>query len=204
METRASQKVLPAVRLRTVRPTDADRMLLWRAEPAARLHQPLRDLTREELIADIRYTSSGRLAGRERDRYQWIVEAGEPVGWVTLVIRSWEHLVGEVAYSLGSRFHGRGIGTAALRQLVELAFAEGGLYRIEARCSVRNAPSYKLLERHGFTREAVLREYFIICGERVDHYFYSLLRPEWEAGSGAGRESPATRRTGVGQDSRLP
>ncbi len=67
METRASQKVVPAVRLRAVRPVDADRMLAWRAEPAARLHQPLRDLTREELI-DV---SVG--LGRERALWEHLV-----------------------------------------------------------------------------------------------------------------------------------
>jgi RimJ/RimL family protein N-acetyltransferase len=186
METRVERSAVPEVRLRPVRPIDVDRLLAWRAEPATRLHQPLRELTREELLADIRYTSGGRLADRERDRFQWVVEAGEPAGWVTLVIRSWEHLVGEVAYSLSSRHHGKGVGTAAVRRLVSLAFKEGGLYRLEARCSVQNEPSFRLLERLGFTREAVLREYFVIRGERVDHYFYSLLRPEWEGIRGRG------------------
>ena len=195
MEMRVERRAEPAVRLRCVRPSDVDRLLAWRAEPAARLHQPLRDLTREDLLGDLQYLSSARLADRVRDRFQWIVEGDEPVGWVTLVIRSWEHLVGEVAYSLGDRFHGRHIGTAAVRQLVEKAFLKGDLYRLEARCSVYNEPSYKLLERLGFTREGVLREYFIIHGRRVDHYFYSLLRPEWE--SGAGGRGPGGGRKGV-------
>lgn len=166
------------VALRPMRPADVDRLVAWRSEPAARRHQPLLDLTREELLAH--YITESRLSDRRGERFQWIVEAEEPIGWVTLVIRSWEHLVGEIAYNLSSQFHGQGFGTAAARMLVELAFTQGGLYRLEARCAVDNEPSFRLLERVGFTREAVLREYFVIHGRRVDHLFYSLLRPEWE------------------------
>ena len=181
----------PSVTLRPMRPSDVDRLLAWRAEPSARQHQPLLDLTREELLAH--YITESRLPDRRGERFQWIVEAGEAMGWVTLVIRSWEHLVGEIAYNLSSRFHGRGYGTAAIRQLVGLAFTQGGLYRLEARCSVENVPSFRLLEAVGFMREAVLREYFVIHGRRVDHYFYSLLRPEWE-----GSRVPGVRPAGSG------
>jgi RimJ/RimL family protein N-acetyltransferase len=161
-----------------MRPSDVDKLLAWRSEPGARRHQPLLDLTREELLAH--YITESRLSDRRGERFQWIVEDGEAIGWVTLVIRSWEHLVGEIAYNLSGRFQGRGYGSEAARQLVELAFVQGGLYRLEARCSIHNEPSFRLLERVGFTREAILREYFILHGRRVDHYFYSLLRPEWE------------------------
>jgi ribosomal-protein-alanine N-acetyltransferase len=171
----------PQVTLRRPRPSDVDAILAWRAEGEARKHQPLRDLTREELLFDLQALEGAQLADRTRDRYQWIVEVGgRPAGWVTLVIRSWEHHIAELGYSLGSEFHGRGVGTDAVRLLLGIAFGEGGLYRLEARCSVHNPASYRLLERVGFRREGVLREYFVLHGERVDHYFYSLLRPEWE------------------------
>ena len=159
-------------------------ILGWRKEPEARRHQPLRELTREELLYDLQTTSGARLGERARDRFQWIVEADGPAGWVTLVVRSWEHGIGEIAYNLAARAQGKGVGTKAVGALLERCFLEGGLYRIEARCSVFNVPSYRLLERHGFTREATLREYFMLRGKRVDHYFYSLLRPEWEARRG--------------------
>jgi len=158
-----------------------DAILAWRSEPQARLHQPLRDLAREELLFDLQALENAQLSERTRERYQWIVEAGaRPAGWVTLVIRSWEHQIAEIGYSLGSAFHGKGVGTEAVRRLVHIAFVDGGLYRLEARCSVHNPASYKLLEGIGFQREGILREYFLLHGERVDHYFYSLLRPDWD------------------------
>jgi [ribosomal protein S5]-alanine N-acetyltransferase len=178
MATRRTQLF---VTLRRPHPSDVDAILAWRSEPAARLHQPLRDLAREELLFDLQALENAQLAERTRDRYQWIIEAGaRPAGWVTLVIRSWEHHIAEVGYSLGSEFHGKGVGTEAVRHLVTLAFDEGNLYRLEARCSIHNPASYRLLERLGFKREGVLREYFLLHGERVDHYFYSLLRSEWK------------------------
>lgn len=43
-----------------------------------------------------------------------------------------------------------------------------------------NEPSIRLLERIGFVREGLLREYYLIEGEPRDHYTYALLRGDWK------------------------
>ena len=63
-----AQQVGASVRIRPVRTSDVDLLLSWRSEPTSRLHQPLRDFTREELSADLRYLAGSRLASRDRDR----------------------------------------------------------------------------------------------------------------------------------------
>src|ERR1044071_1271186 len=126
-----TERPKPYVSLRRTRPSDVDLIRAWRKEPEAHLHQPLRDLTREELLYDLQTTSGARLGDRARDRYQWIVEADGPSGWVTLVVRSWEHGIGEIAYNLAARAQGKGIGTVAVGALLECCFLEGGLSRIE-------------------------------------------------------------------------
>jgi ribosomal-protein-alanine N-acetyltransferase len=101
------------------------------------------------------------------------------MGWMTLSIRTWEHQIGEIGYSLSEQFHGQGYGYEALQIMLQKVFFEAHLYRVEAKCSVENAASYKLLEKAGFKKEGVLREYFNIRGKRIDHYIYSFLRPEY-------------------------
>lgn len=188
----------PRVRLRPFVPADLDRLARWREEPEARAHQPLRRLTREELQLELEAGSGGPISDRARSRFQWVIERLEDraaLGWVTLTVRSREHGIAEVGYALSAAYHRRGYGTEALALLVQRAFAEPEIHRIEAVCSVENVPSWRLLERLGFRREGRLRGYYVIDGRRVDHYLYARLKRDL-APAGAGR--PANRRAGGG------
>ena len=55
-------------------------------------------------------------------------------------------------------------------------FGHTAVERLEARCSVANVASQKVLEAVGFEREGRLRSYFRLDGGRVDNYLYALLR----------------------------
>ncbi|HWP35219.1 MAG TPA: GNAT family protein [Thermodesulfobacteriota bacterium] len=179
----------PRVRLRPFCAADLDRLARWREEPEARAYQPLRRLTRAELRAELEEASSGPIGDRTRSRFQWIVERLEDqaaIGWVTLTVKSREHGIAEIGYTLSAPYHRRGYGTEAVQLLVARAFAEPDLYRLEAVCAVENEASWRLLERVGFRREGRLREYYVIEGRRVDHYLYACLKPEWAPPRGRG------------------
>jgi RimJ/RimL family protein N-acetyltransferase len=70
---------------------------------------------------------------------------------------------------------------SALERLLDFAFHELGLRRIEADVDPNNARSIATLERLGFRREGYLRERWFVGGEVQDALFYGLLRREWEA-----------------------
>ena len=53
------------------------------------------------------------------------------------------------------------------------------LERIEARCSVENVGSQKVLSKLGFRREGRLVGYFVLDGRRVDNYLYAILRDDF-------------------------
>lgn len=170
------------VHLRDPLPADAALIFKWRNESALQAHQPLVYLTIDHIQSDIEKTSNNNLPNYTRDRFQWIIERSadlEPLGWMTLSIRTWEHQIGEIGYSISEAYHGQGYGYEALQLMLRKAFYEAHLYRIEAKCSVENPASYKLLEKVGFRKEGVLREYFNIRENRVDHFIYSVLRSEY-------------------------
>lgn len=170
------------VTLRDPEPDDAILMHQWRKEDALRAHQPFVPLTIDQLRTDIEKLRSNDLPNFSRDRFQWIIERLEDdtsMGWVTVSIRSWEHLIAEIGYSLAEPYHRRGYGTEAVELVLQKVFVEAHMYRVEAKCSVSNTASYRLLEKMGFHREGILRGYFVIQGRRVDHYLYSLLRSEY-------------------------
>jgi RimJ/RimL family protein N-acetyltransferase len=83
----------------------------------------------------------------------------------------------EVGYWLLRDARGRGIATRVARALAEHALANG-IERVEAVVRTDNAPSQRVLERAGFTREGVLRALLRHEGGRHDAAIYSLLPGE--------------------------
>lgn len=62
----------------------------------------------------------------------------------------------EIGYCLITEYEGRGITTDAVRQICEIAFAELGVVRIQAKVFETNISSKKVLEKAGFTLESIL------------------------------------------------
>ena len=85
----------------------------------------------------------------------------------------------EIGYWIASRFEGKGIVTRCCRRLIEHAFNELGLNRIEIRCAVENVRSAAVARRLGFTREGVLRQSEMRNGRLLDFEIYGLLAGEW-------------------------
>jgi ribosomal-protein-alanine N-acetyltransferase len=77
-----------------------------------------------------------------------------------------------VGYWVAERFNGRGLATRAVGELVEVAFGELGLHRLEAGTLVDNIPSQRVLEKNGFERIGLARRYLLIAGEWRDHLLF--------------------------------
>ncbi len=161
---------------------DARLLFGWRSEPSVRRHQPLQDATLSELTADLGRQRIDDLYAGRGERFQWIILVdGEEAGWITLAIISWEHGLAEIGYALATAYQNQGAMTAALALLLPDLLLAVGLERLEARCSVENAASQRVLEKLGFEREARLKSYFLLHGRRVDNYLYALLRTDYLA-----------------------
>jgi ribosomal-protein-alanine N-acetyltransferase len=113
-----------------------------------------------------------------------VLEEGKPVGWITLLVQSWVHGIAEIGFSLTTSAQGRGLMVQAMELLLPTIFLGTTLERLEARCTLDNLRSQRVLERLGFVREGRLRSYFVLEGRRVDNYLYALLRPEFLAQRG--------------------
>ncbi len=86
---------------------------------------------------------------------------------------------GEIGYILGREHWGQGYVSEALPALITHAFGALGLNRLEADIDPRNVASQRVLERLGFRREGLLRERWIVRGEKSDSAIYGLLRSDW-------------------------
>jgi ribosomal-protein-alanine N-acetyltransferase len=108
------------------------------------------------------------------------------IGTVTLINFDFTHRRAEVGYALGRAHWGNGYIQEALHVLLDYAFEELDLHRIEADVDPRNAASIRTLERLGFQREGYLRERWQVGGEILDGLFYGLLRPDWDSAKRGG------------------
>lgn len=86
----------------------------------------------------------------------------------------------EVGYWIDKGSEGKGIISRSCRVLINYAFGELEMNRIEIRCSTENERSARIPERFGFTLEGVLRQSEMRNGRMHDFAVYGLLRSEWQ------------------------
>jgi ribosomal-protein-alanine N-acetyltransferase len=87
----------------------------------------------------------------------------------------------EIGYSLVPGHWSQGYIAESLPALIDYGFGPLGLNRLEADIDPDNAASKRVLERHGFRYEGLLRERWIVRGAASDSAMYGLLQREWRA-----------------------
>ena len=91
---------------------------------------------------------------------------------------NWGNRNSSIGYWLHSDYQGNGIMTKACKSLVEYAFEELNLNRIEIRCAEENFKSRAIPERLGFIQEGIAREAEWIYDHFVNHIVYSKLKSD--------------------------
>ena len=89
----------------------------------------------------------------------------------------------EIGYTLHPDYWGRGYVPEAARTLIDLAFKELNLHKIELSCFGYNFQSQRVAEKLGFTLEARIRDRKDVQGNLCDDLRYGLLKSEGEAQS---------------------
>lgn len=107
---------------------------------------------------------------------------GELVGAIGVVAYEWHNRIMEIGYWISADRQGKGIITRAVSALVDYAFNEQNLNRVEIHCATANASSRAIPERLGFKQDGVMREAGLLNGQFVDKVIYSMLASEWKSG----------------------
>jgi RimJ/RimL family protein N-acetyltransferase len=172
------------LRLRPFTRGDVDAVFAYRSrEDVARyLFDP--PLSREECALAIQQRSTQFQLEQDGDRIILAVETRDEailVGEVSLILRSLEARQGELGWIFHPDHQGQGYASEAMLRLIELAFSQGDLHRLYARCDAANTPSWRLMERLGMRREAHFREHGLFKGRWDEEFYYALLQREWLA-----------------------
>ncbi|HLV19339.1 MAG TPA: GNAT family protein [Polyangiaceae bacterium] len=90
---------------------------------------------------------------------------------------------GYLGYYALSPHQGRGYLRAGLSQVMQRAFGEYGLHRLEANIQPDNQRSIALVRSLGFRQEGYSPKYLKIGGRYRDHERWAILAEEWKATS---------------------
>lgn len=104
---------------------------------------------------------------------------GKFAGVIGFMEISWNHKSTSIGYWLGSEFEGKGIMTKSCRKMVDYAFKELGLHRVEIMCAEENVKSRSIPKRLGFLEEGKVRESEYLYDHYVTHVVYGMLDREW-------------------------
>jgi [ribosomal protein S5]-alanine N-acetyltransferase len=156
-------------------PGDADELYAAIARSRA-LHEEW--VTAPGSVEELRATLAQ--SGDERASYGVRTEPGDLAGVVNLtsMIRG-PFQSCFLGYFALRPFEGRGCMRAGLARVLDLAFGEHGLHRVEASVQPGNVRSARLLEGLGFRLEGHSPRYLKIAGEWRDHDHYAMTAEEW-------------------------
>ena len=108
---------------------------------------------------------------------------GTFLGWCGLTRYNPDYRSASLGYCLTESAWGHGYATEAARALLQWAFDNLDLNRVQAEADTRNAASARVLEKLGFLREGTLREDCVVNGEVSDSWVYGLIKREWRPSS---------------------
>jgi [ribosomal protein S5]-alanine N-acetyltransferase len=118
---------------------------------------------------------AGLLAEREQGRaYPYVIEVGgAPAGRVTVTnVARGPFCSGSLGYWVAADHAGRGVATAAVRDVLGDCFTAHGLHRVEAAALVDNHASQSVLRRTAFTLIGPAPRYLCIPGRWRDHVLF--------------------------------
>jgi RimJ/RimL family protein N-acetyltransferase len=115
--------------------------------------------------------------GPEPDLFLAIDINGEAVGGVGIhLLDDVKHGTAEIGYWISESLWGKGIMSEAIGSLVPEAFRQYSIVRLQAGIFSNNPASMRVMEKCGFSREAVHRNAIIKKGIILDEVMYVLFR----------------------------
>jgi ribosomal-protein-alanine N-acetyltransferase len=169
-------------------PVESDRQEFRRAMAASTdLHEPwISEIATDEYFDRL-------LARVESERYDTnlvcLIDGGAIAGLfnITEIVRG-AFQSAFLSYAAVAGYEGQGLMSEGLQLVVDRAFMELELHRLEANIQPGNVLSIALVRRAGFEFEGTSRRYLHLGGAWRDHEHWALLAEDWAARS----QSPET------------
>jgi RimJ/RimL family protein N-acetyltransferase len=121
---------------------------------------------------------------KERKQICWSIRGtsgNDFIGIAGLIFFARRFKMAEIYFKLSPVYWGKGYATELADRILQFAFNDLNLHRIEAGVATENIKSIRVLEKLGMTREGSRRKILPIRGEWVDNYHYGILEEEFES-----------------------
>ncbi len=114
-------------------------------------------------------------------RFSWgieLIDENKLIGVLSFFDIRLLSLNAEVSYILNLKYQGKGFMREALMHSIEFLFKDKDFVRIQAKCTMDNLSSEKLMVNVGMTKEGVLRKFWNIKGKYKNVLIYSIINDE--------------------------
>ena len=115
-------------------------------------------------------------------------------GFIGLKPIDWLNKKVEIGYWLAEDCQGKGLMTDACRAVIDYAFAQWKLHRVEIRVAVGNRKSSAIPQRLGFALEGVQKHAQRHRNDWFDIEMYGLIADQWPGAPGSGGQRNTTVR----------
>lgn len=85
----------------------------------------------------------------------------------------------ELGYVISRKYWGNGLATTAIQLAIQTGFSDLNVERIEAFVDPENIGSQRVLEKNGFKKEGLLRNWVVQKGIVKDRFIYSFLKSNY-------------------------
>ncbi len=131
--------------------------------------------TLEKAAEEVKYW--GSLFTSKRSIY-WAIalkETNQMIGTAGFNLISFPNSRSEISYDLSPDYWGKGIMLKSIKGILKFSDHALELVRIQATVIIDNERSIKLLERCGFQKEGLLKQYEVVEGKHKDYYMYGRV-----------------------------
>jgi [ribosomal protein S5]-alanine N-acetyltransferase len=169
--------IVPGFSVRPIQLGDAEAWAAYACLPEVKLHTSSTAANAEDVKREIQKA----LAGEPGSPIRFVLE---PEGVRQIVASVGFHTISapfgtaEVTYDVAPSHWGKGIATAACRAATIWGFQVRGWHRIQATTVLPNIRSQRVLERCGYKREGLVRNFRLVRGQPTDYWLYSAIPGE--------------------------
>lgn len=103
-------------------------------------------------------------------------ESGKFLGVVRLFDLSYSNQRAEVSYIMNPGFQGKGYMAEAVKTVVDFCLEEANFKRVQARCTVDNIGSERVMQKVGMTHEGKLKSFWNLKGAFHDVVIYGITK----------------------------
>lgn len=114
-----------------------------------------------------------------RDFVAVIIYNEQKIGLIGFKLTDFVNKKTEIGYWISKEFENKGIVTKSVVKMINYAFNNLELNRIQIKCGIGNEKSSKIPKKLNFKFEGIERSAELLNGKFIDAEVYSILKDEW-------------------------